>query len=81
MNDIEFSGVQKRIDFYGRWGLAFFTTFVVLVSYLCGSYAAGDFGILFKVGLGAAVGLAAIWGHFFVAALRLIKRLEKYRHV
>lgn len=81
MNDIEFHGVQKRIDFYGRWGLAFFTTFVVLVSWLCGSYAAGDFGILFKVGLGTAGVLAIIWVTLLWAAHRLIKRLEKYRHV
>lgn len=81
MNDIEFHGVQKRIDFYGRWGLAFFTVFVVLVSWLCNSIIAGQFGIMFKVGIGFAVGLAALWCSFFWAAHRLIKRLEEHKHV
>jgi len=81
MNETQLQGVHKRIDFYGRWGLAFFATFVVLVSWLCNSYIAGQFGIMFQLGIGVAVVDAAIWFGFFWAALRLIKRLEAYKHV
>ena len=81
MNDIEFNGAQKRIDFYGRWGLAFFTVFIVLVSWLCNSIIAGKFGIMFQLGIGGVLVTATIWCGFFWAAHRRIKRLEEHKHV
>lgn len=52
MNEISFHGAQRRIDFYGRWALAFFAVFIVLAGWLGNRINAGEFGIMFLVGIG-----------------------------
>lgn len=80
MNETASQGVQKRIDFYGRWALAFFAVFIILVSWVCNSFIAGMFGIMFQLGIGATLVVAAIWCAFFWATHRHIKRLEEHKH-
>jgi len=81
MDEIAILGVQKRIDFLGRWALALFTVAVVLISWLAMRYEAGQFGIVFELGVAIMVGLVIVIGILTVAAHLLIKRLEEHKNV
>jgi len=77
MNEISSQGAPRRIEFYGRWALAFFAVFIVLVSWICNSMIAGKFGIMFRLGIGGAVVTAAIWSALLWATHQHIKQLEE----
>jgi len=77
MNEISSQGAQRRIEFYGRWALAFFAVFIVLVSWICNSIIAGKLGIMFRLGIGGAVVIAAIWIALLWATHQHIKQLEE----
>ena len=73
MDEIAILGVQKRIDFLGRWALALFTVAVVLISW--------QFGIVFELGAACFVVTVIAIGILTVAAYLLIKRLEEHKNV
>jgi len=77
MNEMSFQGAQKRIDFLGRWSLAFFAVLIVLVGWIGNRINAGQFGIMFLVGVGWAVIFAAICGILARSTHKRIKRLEE----
>jgi len=79
MNEMSSHGAQKRIDFLGRWSLAFFAVFVVLAGWLGNRINAGEFGIMFLVGMECAViSLMVCVGCGWITHRR-IKRLEEYK--
>jgi len=69
MKEISSQGAPRRIEFYGRWALAFFAVFIVLVSWIC--------NIMFRLGIGGAVVTAAIWSPLLWATHQHIKQLEE----
>jgi len=79
MNEIASQGAQKRIDFIGRWALAFFAVFVILLGWLGGRHEVGKFGLWFELGIACAavVGLMVIG--LTVLAHRRIKQMEEYK--
>jgi len=79
MKEISSQGAQKRIDFLGRWSLAFFAVFTVLSGWIGNRINAGQFGIMFLIGAGCAAGfLMACVGCGWVTHRR-IKRLEEQK--
>jgi len=80
MNETHSQGMQKRIDFLGRWAFAFFTVFVVLVGWIGNSIRAEKYDILFQVGIGVAVALAVACLGFAWMTLQRIKRLEESKN-
>lgn len=81
MDENETLGVQKRIDYLGRWSLAFFTASAVLAGWLGARYEAEKFGIVFEIGLaGLAVAVAIDIG-LIAATFFYIKRLEERKNV
>jgi len=68
---------DKRIDFLGRWALAFFAVFVVLVGWIGNSIRTEQFDIIFQVGVNLAVVAAIMCGGLTFVTLKLIKRREK----
>jgi len=68
---------DKRIDFLGRWALAFFAVFVVLVGWLGNSIRTEQYDIIFQVGVNLAVFAAIMCIGLTVVTIRLIKRREK----
>jgi len=77
MKEIASQGAQKRIDFLGQWSLAFFAVLVVLVGWIGNRINAGQFGIMFLVGVGWAVIFTAICGILARSTHKHIKRLEE----
>ena len=77
MNEMSFQGAQKRIDFLGRWSLAFFAVFVVLVSWLGNSVRAGKYDTMFQIGIGCAMAVAVVCGILTRSTHKRIKRLEE----
>ncbi|MDD9885418.1 MAG: hypothetical protein OXU62_12975 [Gammaproteobacteria bacterium] len=80
MNETHSQGMQKRIDFLGRWAFAFFTVFIVQVSWLGNSIRAEKYDILFRVGIGAAAVFAVACLGFAWVTYRNIKRLEESKN-
>jgi len=72
-------GVQKRIDFTGRWALAFFAVFVILTGWLDGRHEAGKFGILFDLSVVSIVAVVAIGIGLTWLTHKRIRRLEEYK--
>jgi len=68
---------DKRIDFIGRWALAFFAVLVVLVGWIGNNIRAGQYDIIFQIGVNFAVGAAVICVTLTLIAYRLIKRKEE----
>jgi len=81
MNEISFHGAQKRIEFYGRWALAFFAVFIVQAGWLGARYEAGKFGIVFEIGVVCAAVVVTIGIGLIVATHKHIKRLEEHKNV
>jgi len=77
MKEILSQGAQKRIDFLGRWSLAFFAVFVVLVGWLGTNIRTGKYDIMFQVGIGCATVVAVACISFTWITHKRIKRLEK----
>ncbi|MCY4244429.1 MAG: hypothetical protein OXU31_08325 [Gammaproteobacteria bacterium] len=76
MNEVSLYGAQKRIDFLGRWALAFFAVFIVLAGWIGNRISAGEFGIMFLVGIGCcAISLMACVGCGWTTHRR-IQKLE-----
>jgi len=80
MNETHSQGMQKRIDFLGRWAFAFFTVFVVLIGWIGNSIRAEKYDILFQVGIGAAAVIVIACIGFAWMALQRIKRLEESKN-
>jgi len=80
MNENQSQGLQKRIDFFGRWAFAFFTTHLVLLGWLGTNIRVEQYDIVFKAGVGGAVFSASVSIFFAVIAYRDIKRLEASNH-
>jgi len=72
---------DKRIDFLGRWALAFFVVFVALVGWLGNSVRAEQFDIIFHVGAHLAVLAAIACGVLTRVTVQLINRREKSENV
>jgi len=81
MDEIAFQGAQKRIDFLGRWALALFAAFAVLVGWLGARYEAEQFGVVFWLGVAGIVAVIIIGGGCTAGAHLLIKRMEGHRNV
>lgn len=81
MDETATLGVQKRIDYLGRWSLAFFTVAAVLVGWLGARFDAEKFGIVFEVGLVGLAVIIVIDVTLVVATVFYIKRLEEHKHV
>ena len=79
MNEISSQGVQKRIDFLGRWALAFFAVFILLAGWLGGRYEAGKFGILFDLGVVSVVAVVVIGIGLTWFTHKRIRRLEEHK--
>ncbi|MDD9868729.1 MAG: hypothetical protein OXU50_02375 [Gammaproteobacteria bacterium] len=80
MNEMSSQGAQKRIDFLGRWSLAFFAVLIVLAGWIGNRINAGQFGIMFQVGVGGAVAVAAVCGILTWATHKRIQRLEESKN-
>lgn len=76
MNEKPSQGLQKRIDFFGRWAFAFFTAFLVLLGWLGANIRAEKYDIVFQIGASGAIffGVASITSAWIT--YRNIKRLE-----
>jgi len=81
MNEISSQGAQKRIDFYGRWALAFFAVLVLQAGWLGARYEAGKFGIVFELGVVGLVAAIVTIGVLILATHKHIKRLEEHKDV
>jgi len=81
MNEISFHGAQKRIEFYGRWALAFFAVFIVQAGWLGARYEAGKFGIVFALGVAGMAAVIVIGISLILATHKHIKRLEEHKNV
>jgi len=71
---------DKRIDFFGRWGMAFFAVLVVLAGWLGNSINAGKFGIMFWPGVAGMVIFAALSLACTLASLHLINQPEESKN-
>jgi len=72
---------DKRIDFLGRWALAFFVVFVALVGWIGNSIRTEQFDIIFQIGVNLAVLAAIACGVLTRVTLQLIKRREESKNV
>lgn len=81
MDEKPSQGLQKRIDFFGRWAFAFFTAFLVLAGWLGTNIRAEKYDIVFVVGASGAAffGIASLT--FAWITYRNIKRLEALENV
>jgi len=68
---------DKQTDFVGRWSLAFFAVFVLLVGWLGNSIRNEQFDILFQVGIHLAFIVAAICGILTITACFSMSRPEE----
>ena len=80
MDEIAFQGAQKRIDFLGRWALALFAAFAVLVGWLGARYEAGQFGVVFWFGVAGLAAVSIIGGGCAAGAHLVIRRMEGHRN-
>lgn len=80
MNEMSSQGAQKRIDFLGRWALAFFAVLIVLLGWIGTNIRAGKYDIMFQAGIGCAVFAAIVFISLTWNTHRRIKRLEKSKN-
>jgi len=81
MDEKPSQGLQKRIDFFGRWAFAFFTAFLVLLGWLGTNIRVEKYDIVFVVGASGAAffGIASLT--FAWITYRNIKRLDALENV
>lgn len=68
---------DKRIDFLGRWALAFFAVLVVLLGWIGNSIRTEQYDIIFHIGVHLAVVAAIMCVGLTLVTIRLIKRKEE----
>jgi len=68
---------DKQTDFVGRWALAFFAVFALLVGWLGNSIRNEQFDMMFQVGVHLAFISAAISGTLSVITYTSLKRPEE----
>jgi len=71
---------EKQIDFVGRWALAFFAVFVLLVGWLGNSIRNEQFDAVFQTGMYLAFIVAVICGMLTAITYFSFKRPEVPRN-
>lgn len=77
MTENRIHGVQERIGHYTRKQFAYLAMFGLLAGWLGGRFDAGDFGIVFWLGIGAAAWCALMYYRLDNAVDKLIRQLEE----